>query len=400
MRTGVAGFQSERLRQLRLTFGITQTALAEMVGRASGNISKWENGVQAPEADAFQRLCEVFDVSENWLLEEQIVTNEEIPFFFRSQVSATANAREIAEVRLAWLQEISYKLQESLEFVAVNVPHLEESNCLVISDEEIEQMASKCRKVWGLGTAPIPNVVQTLENAGIVCTRTTLGHLKMDGVSNWHELDQRPYVLLVADKANGIRNRFDAAHELGHIVLHRHVSKEQYESNYDLLESQAHRFASAFLMPAESFLREIRWPTLDTLLALKPRWKVSVAAMVRRCKDLEIINETTTTRLWKARSARGWVKGEPMDADFDFERPQLIARGVKMLVEQNVFSRSQLRQLLGLPLPTLESLCSLDKGYFTLPDQSQVIDMQLRKRSARDTFFSEAAQVLGFPSKK
>ncbi|MEG0065128.1 MAG: XRE family transcriptional regulator [Pseudomonas sp.] len=400
MRTGVAGFQSERLKQLRLTFGITQTALAKMVGRASGNISKWENGVQVPEADAFQRLCEVFGVSENWLLEEQIVTNEDTPFFFRSQVSATANAREIAEVRLEWLQDISYKLQESLEFVAVNVPHLEESNCLVISDEEIERMASECRQAWGLGTAPIPNVVQTLENAGIVCTRTTLGHLKMDGVSNWHELDQRPYVLLVADKANGIRNRFDAAHELGHIVLHRHVSKEQYESNYDLLESQAHRFASAFLMPAESFLREIRWPTLDTLLALKPRWKVSVAAMVRRCKDLEIINETTTTRLWKARSARGWVKGEPMDADFDFERPQLIARGVKMLVEHKVLSRSQLRQLLGLPLPTLESLCSLDKGYFTLPDQSQVIDMQLRKRTARDTFFSDAAEVLGFPSKK
>ncbi len=400
MRTGVAGFQSERLKQLRLTFGLTQTALAEMVGRASGNISKWEKGIQIPEADAFQRLCEVFGVSENWLLEEKVVANENTPFFFRSQVSATANAREIAEVRLEWLQDISYKLQESLEFVTVNVPHLEESNCLLISVEEIERMATECRKAWGLGIAPIPNVVQVLENAGIVCARTALGHLKMDGVSNWHELDQRPYVLLIADKANGIRNRFDAAHELGHIVLHRHISKEQYEANYDLLELQAHRFASAFLLPAESFLREIRWPTLDTLLALKPRWKVSVAAMVRRCSDLEIINDTTTTRLWKARSARGWVKGEPMDGDYDFESPLVIARGVKMLVENKVLSRSQVRQLLGLPVPVLESLCSLDKGYFTLPDQSQVIDMQLRKRSARDTFFSERAEILGFPSKK
>ncbi|MGY2260203.1 helix-turn-helix domain-containing protein [Pseudomonas sp. SDO55104_S430] len=400
MRTGVAGFQSERLKQLRLTCGITQTALAEMVGRASGNISKWENGLQVPEADAFQRLCEVFGVSENWLLEEQTVTSENTPFFFRSQASATVTAREIAEVRLEWLQDISYKLQESLEFVAVNVPHIEEQNCLLISNEEIERMASECRQAWGLGIAPIPNVVQVLENAGIVCARTTLGHLKMDGVSNWYELDQRPYVLLVADKANGIRNRFDAAHELGHIVLHRHISKDQYESNYDLLESQAHRFASAFLMPAESFLREIRWPTLDTLLALKARWKVPVAAMVRRCQDLEIINETTTTRLWKARSARGWVKGEPMDGDFDFERPLLITQGVKMLVENKVLSRSQVRQLLGLPLPVLESLCSLDEGYFTLPDQSQVIDMQLRKRPAREMFFGEAAEILGFPNKK
>lgn len=400
MRTGVAGFQSERLKQLRLAFGITQTSLAEMVGRASGNISKWENGLQIPEAEAFQRLCEVFGVSENWLLEEQIVTSEATPFFFRSQISATSTARDIAEVRLEWLQDISYKLQESLEFVEVNVPHLEESNCKLISDQEIEQIATKCRQAWGLGIAPIPNVVQVMENAGIVCARTTLGHLKMDGVSNWYELDQRPYVLLVADKANGIRNRFDAAHELGHVVLHRHISKEQYESNYTLLESQAHRFASAFLMPAESFLREVRWPTLDTLLALKPRWKVSVAAMVRRCLDLEIINDTTTTRLWKARSARGWVKGEPMDSEFEFERPQLVARGVKMLVENKVLSRSQVRQLLGLPLSILETLCSLDEGYFDLPDQSQVIDMQLRKRSARERFFNETAEILGFPSRK
>ncbi|SDQ68687.1 Zn-dependent peptidase ImmA, M78 family [Pseudomonas grimontii] len=400
MRTGVAGFQSERLKQLRLAFGMTQTTLAEMVGRASGNVSKWENGLQVPEADAFQRLCEVFGVSENWLLEEQFTTGENTPFFFRSQVSTTTSAREIAEVRLEWLQEISYKLQESLEFIEVNVPHLEERNCELISDEEIEQMASKCRQTWGLGIAPISNVVQVLESAGIVCARTTLGHLKMDGVSNWYELDQRPYVLLVADKANGIRNRFDAAHELGHIVLHRYISKEQYDANYALLETQAHRFASAFLLPPESFLREVRWPTLDTLLALKPRWKVSVAAMVRRCLDLEIINDTTTTRLWKARSARGWVKGEPMDSDFDFEKPQLIARGVKMLVENNVLSRSQLRQVLGLPLHILENLCSLDEGYFNLPDKSQVVDIQLRKRSARETFFNETAEILGFPNKK
>lgn len=400
MRTGVASFQSERLKQLRLALGITQTVLAERVGRASGNISKWENGLQEPEAESFQRLCDVFGVSENWLLEEPVETAQNTPFFFRSQVSTSRHAQDIAEVRLEWLQDISYKLQESLEFAAVNVPHLTETDCQMISDQEIEQMASTCRQAWGLGIAPIPNVIQALENAGIICARTTLGHLKMDGVSNWYELDQRPYVLLVADKANGIRNRFDAAHELGHIVLHRHVSKGQYEANHALLESQAHRFASAFLMPAESFLREIRWPTLDTLLALKSRWKVSVAAMVHRCVELEIINDTTTTRLWKARSARGWVKGEPMDGDFDFERPQLIARGVKMLVENQVLSRSQVRQLLGLPVSILESLCSLDEGYFDLPDQSQVINMQLRKRSARDQFFSETAEILGFPNKK
>ncbi|MGY2292442.1 helix-turn-helix domain-containing protein [Pseudomonas sp. SDO528_S397] len=400
MRTGVAGFQSERLKQLRLAFGMTQAALADLVGRAAGNISKWENGLQVPEADAFQRLCEVFGISENWLLEEQATMDKRTPFFFRSQLITATHAREVAEVRLEWLQEIAYKLQESLEFADVNVPCLDETNCELISDAEIEQMASNCRQAWGLGSAPIPNVIAVMERAGIVCARTVLGHLKMDGVSNWCSLDQRPYVLVVADKANGIRNRFDAAHELGHIVLHRHISKEQYASNHALLESQAHRFASAFLLPAQSFLREVRWPTLDTLLALKPRWKVSVAAMVKRCLDLEIINDTTITRLWKARSARGWVKGEPMDEDFGFEKPQLLAQGVKMLVEHKVLSRSQVRQILGLPLSVLESLCSLDEGYFNLPDRPQVVDLHLRKRPSRDRRLNDTADILGFPTKK
>src|SRR5450830_676277 len=193
MRTGVAGFRSERLKQLRLALGLTQAALADMVGGASASVSKWESGQKIPEAAAFQRLCDVFCVSDNWLREPQVESQENTPFFFRSQVSTGQMARDIAEVRLRWLQEISYKLQVSLEFTAVNVPHVTENNCDLISDQEIELAASECRRAWDLGNSPIPDVVQVLENAGIVCARTSLGYLKMDGVSNWYGLDQRPY---------------------------------------------------------------------------------------------------------------------------------------------------------------------------------------------------------------
>ncbi|WP_416421515.1 ImmA/IrrE family metallo-endopeptidase [Pseudomonas sp. App30] len=399
MRTGVAGFQSGRLKQLRLAFGLTQSGLAELVGRASGNISKWENGLQAPEADAFHRLCEVFGVSQNWLVESPVHSDASSPFFFRSNVTATETAREIAAIRLSWLQEISFELQESLEFPDVNVPCLSEQNCELISDAEIEQVASACRQAWGLGNGPIPHVIDIMERAGIVCARSHLGFLKMDGVSNWCLADDRPYALIIADKANGIRNRFDAAHELGHIVLHRHVTQTQYIEKYALLETQAHRFASAFLLPAESFCREVRWPTLDTLLALKPRWKVSVAAMVKRCQDLDIINETTATRLWKARSARGWVKGEPLDDTFQHELPSLLSQSIKMMVESKVLSRSQLRQVLGLPTDTLESLCSLEQGYFELPDAARILKLRLKRQPISNPSFKKPAQVLGFPAK-
>jgi len=400
MRTGVAGFRSERLKQLRLALGLTQAALADMVGGASASVSKWESGQKIPEAAAFQRLCDVFCVSDNWLREPQVESQENTPFFFRSQVSTGQMARDIAEVRLRWLQEISYKLQVSLEFTAVNVPHVTENNCDLISDQEIELAASECRRAWDLGNSPIPDVVQVLENAGIVCARTSLGYLKMDGVSNWYGLDQRPYVLQVADKASGIRNRFDAVHELGHIVLHRSISKEQYTSRHALLESQADRFARAFLLPAERFAREFNWATLETFLDLKPRWKTSVGTMIKRCEDLEIINDTTAARLWKARAARGWIKGEPLDADYEFERPKLLGRGVQMLVENKVLSRQQVRRLLGLPLHILEGLCSLDDGYFDRTDKPQVADIRLRHKVSGGKRVSDAAKIIGFPARK
>ncbi|MGP0013651.1 helix-turn-helix domain-containing protein [Pseudomonas sp.] len=389
--------QPGRIKQLRLSLGITQAAFADLIGRTSGTVSKWESGFQAPDSDAARRLCDVFDISENWLLEAPFTAERSTPFFFRSQSNTTNSARDIAGVRLEWLQEVVYKLQESLEFPPVNVPHLAEINCELISDQEIEQIASDCRQAWGLGFAPIPDVVQVMENVGIVCARTSLGYLKVEGVSNWHELDQRPYVLLVDDKANGIRSRFDAAHELGHIVLHRYVTQEHYKTRHALLEAQAHRFASAFLLPAERFSREVRWPTPDTLLELKPRWKVSVAAMITRCQELAMINDTTATRLWCARAARGWAKGEPMEADFEFERPKVVGRGVKMLVENKVLSRLQVRRLLGLPVGVLERLCHLEEGYFDSLDKPQVVELLLRQKARpKRATGGVSANILGF----
>ncbi|NWB94383.1 ImmA/IrrE family metallo-endopeptidase [Pseudomonas gingeri] len=401
MKAGIEGFQSVRLKQLRLALGLTQAALSDMVGRTCGDVAQWESGQQAPQAAAFQRLCDFFGVSKNWLLEARVSSQQDTPFFFRSQGHGAHTARDIARVRLDWLQEISYKLQESLEFTAVNIPHLTETHCELISNQAIEQAASDCRQAWRLGNAPISNVVQVMENAGIVCARTALGHLKMEGVSNWCGLDQRPYVLLIADKANGIRNRFDAAHELGHIVLHRFITKEQCASRHALLESQAHHFARAFLLPAEGFMRDVRWPAIDTLLNLKSRWKVSVSVLITRCEELGVINDVAAARLYKAHSARGWAQGEPLDEDVELERPQLLGRGVEMLVENKILSCEQVRQLLGMPIRVLEALCSLDDGYFErLGERLQVIDIRLRHRALMNNGAGGTAEILRFPIRK
>ena len=156
MRTGVAGFQSERLKQLRLAFGMTQTTL----GRDGGarlwqrfKMGEWASGPRGRRLPA--AYAKFSGSAKTGYLRNSSQLARTLHFSFDRRSALRPAPREIAEVRLEWLQEISYKLQESLEFIEVNVPHLEEHNCELISDEEMEQMASKCRQTWGLGIAPI-----------------------------------------------------------------------------------------------------------------------------------------------------------------------------------------------------------------------------------------------------
>lgn len=401
MRTGILGFQSARLKQLRASSGMTQAKLAELLSCSTSNISKWEKGDSFPESSSFKKICETFSVPERWLLESPVRSGLARPGFFRSQVSTCRGAKDSAEARLEWLEEVSYKLQESLEFPDINIPSYDGGDVRLIQDCEIESLAEECRDRWGLGRGPISDVVHVLESFGAVVARSEIGYVKMDGVSRWSDVDDRPYILLASDKAGPIRSRFDAAHELGHLVLHRGIDSNQYKANYHLLETQAHRFASAFLMPAESFSHEIKWPTLDAFLSLKPRWKVSIAAMIKRSQDLEISSPDVALRLWKARSARGWVKKEPLDDDFEFELPKLLKRSIMMLVEHKILNKNTLRDVLGIPVNDLEELCCLPSGYFSLSEKDQVVDIRLRRKEQNRPTpgGGKGSSVLQFPSR-
>ncbi|MCH4575285.1 helix-turn-helix domain-containing protein [Achromobacter xylosoxidans] len=373
MRAGVSGFQPGRLVQARISRGLTQTALATMVERSSGTVSKWESGEQQPEADALERLSMRLSMPVAWFL-KPIPRYGDNVCFFRSNVSATKTAQSIAQVRLMWLNEISLELQQFVDWPVVNIPTLEESNHLNISDEEIEQAAANCRKEWKLGLGPISDMTLALENVGVICVREELGYAKMDGASQWFDTDGRPYVFLAADKANGVRSRFDAAHELGHLVLHRSVSGLEFTKRNPEIERQAHLFAGAFLLPAESFAAEVSRPSLDTFIALKPRWKVSVAAMIMRCLQLGIIDEAYSVRLWKNYSARGWRRGEPLDDVIPAETPRLLSRAIDLLLSQGGLDKGGVLAALGLHQGDCERLCSLAEGFFAEKQPPAVLD--------------------------
>jgi Zn-dependent peptidase ImmA (M78 family)/transcriptional regulator with XRE-family HTH domain len=401
MRTGVKGFQGERLAQARIARAMTQTALAAASGISNPTISKWERGDQLPEPAALEKVAAALNLPATWFMHAMPEYGHS-GYFFRSTISLTKEARAIAKTRLEWLFELSDSIQEWIGWPEVNLPvSLDRNEALLITDEEIEAIAMRCRDHWHLGKGPIDDVIRVMESAGIITTREALGYLKMDGVSRWFDTDNRPYVFIAADKASAVRNRFDAAHELGHLIMHRSLTSEDETDRHDELERQAHLFASAFLMPAESISLALEHPTLDTLLVLKRKWKVSIGAMIMRAKSLDLLSDAYATRLWKNYSARGWRKGEPLDDILEAESPRLMPRAIKILIEQGGFTKSRLIDTIGLPALDIERLCSLPEGYMT-NELAKVIPLNspvFRSGIKNETGSEYTANVIKLPTR-
>lgn len=345
------GFQGRRLTQARKVRMLTQKSLAEMVGKSSQAIGQYESGKIEPTSDVVHRLADVLDVGVTFLYRPAGAPSSGSPIFYRSMSSATKRARDAVEYKLEWIDDIVSYFDERLDLpvfegVDVDVP----SNPLLIDNEMIERAATEVRREWNLGDGPIENVVGAMERNGIFVFRIPLGADSLDALSvDWNAL--HPYVVIGTDKGNAFRWRFDAAHELGHLVLHRSVTEESLrEAGMNkALEAQAHRFASAFLMPEGRFLDSLTSVTLDSYKNIKLYWRCSIQAMVRRTKDLGIIGESDYRNLSVAISRRRWRSVEPFDDDVREERPALARKCLTVLRMSFEETEEDLYQRMCLP---------------------------------------------------
>ena len=193
--------------------------------------------------------------------------------------------------------------------------------------------------------------------------RTELDAKTLDAFSEFRR--PHPVVVLSSDKENYFRSRFDAAHELGHLILHWHVDKKTLKrgSDFKLIEDQAHRFAGAFLLPAASYKNDLYLPNLDAFRSLKPIWNTSISMQIMRCIQLGLVDKYQQKRLWINMSRRKWRQQEPLDDSTQAEKPKLICKSIYMLIDEKVKTRGQITADLALSAPDIEKLCELPEGY-------------------------------------
>ena len=141
----------------------------------------------------------------------------------------------------------------------------------------------------------------------------------LDAFSTWDSADNRPYIVLGSDTQSPFRTRFNVCHELGHLILHKTCDRRQSLMTgrfFKLIETQADRFAAAFLAPATTFSPDVISPSLDVFRILKPKWRTSIKMMIHRARELDIIDRDEARRLYINYNRRGWNREEPLDRDY------------------------------------------------------------------------------------
>lgn len=371
MTVGVNGFVGERLSEAREARGImTKSSLADLLHISVNAVSQYENNLCKPRAEMVSQIAEELKLKEAFFF-RPVPSNPPNPIFWRSRHAATKASRTVAERRYNWAKAISDEYVKCyLELPKLTMPGRKEigvpSDPKKLTDSEIENIALRCREFWGLGTMPIPELTSFLENIGILVTYGELQSPKLDAFSNVSEHDCSFHIFL-GTGSSAVRSRFDAAHELGHLVLHSHLSQAYLDEGrvkkHSLIEHQAFRFASAFLMPAPSFRNDVWMTALEALLSLKEEWKVSVAAMIKRCDDLGMIEESHVRRLW-INYKRKWKDAEPLDDRIPVEKLQLTKRCFDLLIESKIKTKTQILHDLPYSQRDIETLMNLPDGYF------------------------------------
>jgi len=351
MKWGTPGFVGERLRQAREARGLTAISLAHILGISRAAISQYENGSASPQPSVMDRIAERLNLPVSYfLIPRESASSRAV--FFRSLAAATKAERGRGNSRIEWLSEIVVPyFRTFVSFPRVNVPSISSSpNPSDLDGSDIEDIALEVREWWGLGDGPISNVVLLLENNGILVVRIDLQAATLDAFSTWYSVDNTPYVILGQNKGSAVRSRFDAAHELGHLVMHRNVDKSRLKSSSDfkLIEAQANRFASAFLVPQTRFGADYSVPTLNAFLPIKTKWLVSVGVLIKRSEDLGFISRDHAQRLWVNYNRHGWRRSEPQDDRIPVEQPVLLRRACELVINEGV--RTPERILADIPL--------------------------------------------------
>lgn len=347
----------ERIREAREACGLQLEAFAELLEVTKQAVARYESGHLVPSGETMRRIIGVTGQPPAFFVTPRKRAASGIAPFWRGLKRMELHHRKRVSRRLEWASDIVAYIDQYIDLPEVTLPPVE-FDATLQSFEQIEQAADALRDKWGLGRGPIRDLSAIMELHGFILVRESVHCSDMDAVSAWQ--GGRPYVLFSADVSSGPRTAYNLAHELGHMLLHSLV--EVASNTLQQIEKQANRFASALLLPQDTFSREVLGTSLNHFLFLKEKWGVSIAAMAYRCRDLDIMNTNQFGYIFRQLNLKMIRDREPLDDRFQTRLPSILSGSIRMLLDHGVQTKTQIEDALALNPSDIESLCALPKG--------------------------------------
>jgi Zn-dependent peptidase ImmA (M78 family)/DNA-binding XRE family transcriptional regulator len=289
-------FTPSRLTLARTRRRLSKKVLAEAVGVTPHSILRYEAGENTPTEEVVSRLSKVLRFPEAFFSDCEIDGPPEDAASFRSMSAISAKERDAALAAGTLAYIVSDWVEERFD--------LPKPDLLDLSADTAEIAAVSLREKWGLGEQPINNMVHLLEAKGVRLFSMAENTMSVDAFSVWRS--ETPYVFLNTMKSSE-HGRHDGAHELGHLVMHRHGGPRGRTA-----EDQANNFAAAFLMPAADVIATVpRIHTLNQVIEAKKRWSVSVMALLHRLNRLKIMSDWQYRMFCINATECGYRRAEP-----------------------------------------------------------------------------------------
>ena len=301
-------------RKLR---GMTLVELARASGLNSQTIHRYESGKQQPSDESVSALAEALGLPDTFFRKEEVdqVPPDAASFRALSKTPAYRRDAALAAGEIAML--INDWVEERFRLPSVDVPSLN------VGDHghspSVEDLAARVRSLWGLGSKPVDNMIHLVESHGVRVFSLASEVRDVDAFSVFRR--GTPFIFLNTTKT-AERQRFDVAHELGHLVLHQSDARSHGRE----LERQADRFAAAFLMPLDDVVAaRLRNASTQAVIKASRRWKVSAMALAHRLSELSQLTEWGYRSVCVELSRLGFRSAEP-GSDLRPESSQLLEK--------------------------------------------------------------------------
>jgi Zn-dependent peptidase ImmA (M78 family)/DNA-binding XRE family transcriptional regulator len=300
-----------RVKQARELRGFTQASLADAVYVDQTMVAHIERGTKQPTTDLLETIADLLDFPSAFFRQQDCLEMPKGSLLFRSKAvvgkKVIAQAHEYSRLSL----ELALRLANYAKLIPIRVP----------SFSDPIEAARELRTTLALPAGPIDDVIRSIERLGVLVL--PLPDIRdCDAFATWAGPERATPVIGLSAGRPVDRMRLSAAHELGHLTLHRSLHVASKEN-----EEEAYAFAAEFLMPAADVYPDLAYQkiSLFRLAELKSKWRVSMQALLRRSRELQILNDRQYRYLMMQISQRGWRSEEPT-FNASIERPRALRK--------------------------------------------------------------------------